>query len=87
MHGIAGITDRNHRNTHVGGITSGGVLTASSSAVITVKLSRHVRAGLLRSRVHWAARTGGYDSEAVQDVMPRAVERRFESNLPAPWNG
>lgn len=32
---------------------------------------------------HWAASTGGYDSETVQDVMLGAVERRFGRNLPA----
>ena len=31
-------------------VTSGGALTASSSAVITVKTAGHVRSGLLRSR-------------------------------------
>lgn len=36
-----------------------------------------------REALHWAASTGGYDSETVQDVMLGAVERRFGSNLPA----
>lgn len=36
-----------------------------------------------REALHWAASTGGYDSETVQDVMPGAVERRFGHNLPA----
>ena len=36
-----------------------------------------------REALHWAARTGGYDSETVQDVMLGAVERRFSCNLPA----
>ncbi|EIS6415513.1 IS3 family transposase [Salmonella enterica] len=35
-----------------------------------------------REALHWAASTGGYDSETVQDVMLGAVERRFGSNLP-----
>ena len=30
----------------------------------------------------WAASTGGYDSNTVQDVMLRSVERRFGQNLP-----
>lgn len=33
--------------------------------------------------LHWAANTGGYDSETVQDVMLGTVERRFGRNLPA----
>jgi putative transposase len=33
--------------------------------------------------LYWAASTGGYDSETVQDVMLGAVERRFGSSLPA----
>ncbi|WP_151200466.1 IS3 family transposase [Klebsiella pneumoniae] len=36
-----------------------------------------------REALHWAASTGGYDSETVQDVMLGAVERRFGSTLPA----
>ena len=36
-----------------------------------------------REALHWAASTGGYDSETVQDVMLGAVERRFGSSLPA----
>lgn len=35
-----------------------------------------------REALHWAASTGGYDSETVQDVMLGAVERRFGNNLP-----
>ncbi len=35
-----------------------------------------------REALHWAASTGGYDSETVQDVIQGAVERRFGSNLP-----
>lgn len=35
-----------------------------------------------REALHWAASTGGYDSETVQDVMLGAVERRFGSSLP-----
>ncbi|HBQ6236300.1 TPA: IS3 family transposase [Klebsiella quasipneumoniae subsp. similipneumoniae] len=36
-----------------------------------------------REALHWAVTTGGFDSETVQDVMLRAVERRFGSELPA----
>ncbi|UMV20690.1 IS3 family transposase [Klebsiella pneumoniae] len=36
-----------------------------------------------REALHWAASTGGYDSETVQDVMLGAVERRFGNSLPA----
>ncbi|HCB9839965.1 TPA: IS3 family transposase [Escherichia coli] len=36
-----------------------------------------------REALHWAVTTGGFDSETVQDVMPRAVERRFGNELPA----
>ena len=36
-----------------------------------------------REALHWAASSGGYDSETVQDVMLGAVERRFGSNLPS----
>ena len=36
-----------------------------------------------REALDWAASTGGYDSDTVQDVMLRAVERRFEDALPA----
>ncbi|WP_448716683.1 IS3 family transposase [Klebsiella quasipneumoniae] len=36
-----------------------------------------------REALHWAASTGGYDSETVQDVMLGAVERRFGDSLPA----
>ncbi|EHP8199194.1 IS3 family transposase [Escherichia coli] len=36
-----------------------------------------------REALHWAATTGGFDSETVQDVMLGAVERRFGSELPA----
>lgn len=36
-----------------------------------------------RKALHWAASTGGFDSETVQDVMLGAVERRFGSGLPA----
>ncbi|MGK0603392.1 IS3 family transposase [Yokenella regensburgei] len=36
-----------------------------------------------REALHWAASTGGFDSETVQDVMLGAVERRFGSGLPA----
>ncbi|MEG8470739.1 integrase core domain-containing protein, partial [Klebsiella pneumoniae] len=35
-----------------------------------------------REALHWAASTGGYDSETVQDVMLVAVERRFGNSLP-----
>ncbi|CAM7667814.1 IS3 family transposase ORF B [Klebsiella pneumoniae] len=35
-----------------------------------------------REALHWAASTGGYDSETVQDVMLGAVERRFGNSLP-----
>ena len=35
-----------------------------------------------REALHWAASTGGYDSETVQDVMLGAVERRFGNRLP-----
>lgn len=31
---------------------------------------------------HWAAGTGGFDSDTVQDVMLGAVERRFGQQLP-----
>lgn len=38
--------------------------------------------------LHWAASTGGYDSETVQDVMLGAVERRFGNSLPiSPLSG
>ncbi len=36
-----------------------------------------------REALDWAASTGGYDSETVQDVMLRSVERRFGVGLPA----
>ncbi|EPH0539903.1 IS3 family transposase [Klebsiella pneumoniae] len=36
-----------------------------------------------REALHWAVTTGGFDSETVQDVMLGAVERRFDSELPA----
>ncbi|HIB1597004.1 TPA: IS3 family transposase [Salmonella enterica subsp. enterica serovar Muenchen] len=36
-----------------------------------------------REALHWAASTGGYDSETVQNVMLGAVERRFGKSLPA----
>ena len=36
-----------------------------------------------REARYWAASTGGYDSETVQDVMLGAVEQRFGSSLPA----
>lgn len=36
-----------------------------------------------REALHWAASTGGYDSEMVQDVMLGAVEHRFGHSLPA----
>ncbi|KGT86187.1 transposase [Erwinia typographi] len=35
-----------------------------------------------REALHWAASTGGFDSETVQDVMLGAVERRFGSGFP-----
>lgn len=35
-----------------------------------------------REVIEWAAGTGGYDKETVQDVMLRAVERRFGQRLP-----
>ncbi|EJC8751856.1 TPA: IS3 family transposase, partial [Salmonella enterica subsp. diarizonae serovar 48:i:z35] len=35
-----------------------------------------------REALHWAASTGGYDSETVRDVMLGAVERRFGNSLP-----
>ena len=35
-----------------------------------------------REIIDWAAGTGGYDKETVQDVMLRAVERRFGQQLP-----
>ncbi|EFH4238957.1 hypothetical protein F9502_24330, partial [Escherichia coli] len=35
-----------------------------------------------REALHWAVTTGCFDSETIQDVMPRAVERRFGSELP-----
>ncbi|MFW2313059.1 IS3 family transposase [Klebsiella pneumoniae] len=35
-----------------------------------------------REALHWAASTGGYDSETVQEVMLGAVERRFGNRLP-----
>lgn len=41
-----------------------------------------------REALHWAASTGGYDSETVQDVMQGAVERRFGNSLlasPVEW--
>lgn len=36
-----------------------------------------------REALDWAASTGGYDSDTVQDVMLRSVERRFGDSLPA----
>jgi putative transposase len=65
-------------------VTSGGALTASSSAVITVKKLRVTFAldCCDREALYWAASTGGYDSETVQDVMLGAVERRFGNSLP-----
>ncbi|HFM2718365.1 TPA: IS3 family transposase, partial [Escherichia coli] len=36
-----------------------------------------------REALHWAATTGGFNSETVQDVMLGAVERRFGNELPA----
>ncbi len=36
-----------------------------------------------REALDWAASTGGYDSDTVQDVMLRSVERRFGDALPA----
>ncbi len=36
-----------------------------------------------RETLDWAASTGGYDSDTVQDVMLRSVERRFGDSLPA----
>ncbi len=35
-----------------------------------------------REALHWAAGTGGFDSDTVQDVMLGAVERRFGHRLP-----
>lgn len=35
-----------------------------------------------REALHWAAGTGGFDSDTVQDVMLDAVERRFGQRLP-----
>ncbi len=35
-----------------------------------------------REALHWAAGTGGFDSDTVQDVMLGAVERRFGHHLP-----
>ena len=35
-----------------------------------------------REALDWAASTGGYDSDTVQDVMLRSVEKRFGSHLP-----
>ncbi len=35
-----------------------------------------------REALDWAASTGGYDSNTVQDVMLRSVERRFGQHLP-----
>ncbi len=36
-----------------------------------------------REALDWAASTGGYDSDTVQDVMLSSVERRFGDSLPA----
>ncbi len=37
-----------------------------------------------RETLDWAASTGGYDSDTVQeDVMLRSVERRLGDSLPA----
>ncbi len=36
-----------------------------------------------KEALDWAASTGGYNSDAVKDVMLRAVERRFGDALPA----
>ncbi|MDY1815311.1 integrase core domain-containing protein [Klebsiella pneumoniae] len=65
-------------------VTSGGALTASGSAVITVKKLRVTFAldCCDREALYWAASNGGYDSETVQDVMLGAVERRFGNSLP-----
>ncbi|WP_343515267.1 integrase core domain-containing protein [Klebsiella quasipneumoniae] len=60
-------------------VTSGGALTASGSAVITVK---NCGSRSLWTVAYWAASNGGYDSETVQDVMLGAVERRFGNSLP-----
>ena len=38
---------------------------------------------LVAGVMHWAVTTGGFNSETAQDVMPRAVERRFGNELPA----
>ncbi|BEM75219.1 hypothetical protein SME36J_46420 [Serratia marcescens] len=35
-----------------------------------------------REALHWAAGTGGFDSDTVQDVILGAVERRFGQHLP-----
>lgn len=36
-----------------------------------------------REIINWAAGTGGYDKETVQDVMLGAVEKRFGQHLPS----
>lgn len=36
-----------------------------------------------REIIDWAASTGGYDKETVQDVMLGAVEKRFGQHLPS----
>lgn len=35
-----------------------------------------------REALHWAASTGGFDIQTIEDVMLGAVERRFGSALP-----
>lgn len=37
-----------------------------------------------REALYWAVATDGFNSETVQDVMSGVVERRFDSELPAP---
>jgi putative transposase len=71
-------------------VTSGGALTASEFSCDNGEKLRVTFALECcdREALYWAASTGGYDSETVQDVMLGAVERRFGNSLPtSPLSG
>ena len=67
-----------------------GARMALSFAAIMAKNSgsRSPWTAVTGEALDWAASTGGYDSDTVQDVMLRAVERRFGDRCqPHRWNG
>ena len=64
-------------------IDAGARMALSFAAIMAKNSGSRSPWTAVTEALDWAASTGGYDSDTVQDVMLRAVERRFGDALPA----